>query len=186
MKRSTSMLIVVGACTGGTGEPSSPFDVEATWRVRCEAPDEPCDYPVRQVVKTIGVDPVDGRSGSCDLFDGILNVAVTWTAETGPGYAMGLYLGYDLATGFDLPSQCVVNVVEVDGRLWTAECLDAPPSPQFPCQVEAPALVAGALSLRLRCDGMESVPFQAGREANLGGGANPSAPINVVFSRCDL
>lgn len=187
MKRLVAMAIVVGACTGGTGEPPPPFDVQASWRVRCEAPDEPCDYPVRQVVRTIGVGTVDGRYATCDVFEGILNVTVGKSGSgSEPGFAIGLYLGYDRATGFDLPSHCVVNVGETDDRLWSAACLDAAPSPEFPCQVEGPALVAGALSLRLRCDAMGSVPFQAGRAANLGGGADASAPINLAISRCDL
>jgi hypothetical protein len=177
------------ACNGSEDSLPPPHDVQATWRVRCEAPDEACDYPVRAIVGSIGLDDPDGFDVGCDAADGALDVTVGKVTSvtpngTVPGFGLSIDVGYDPATGFDL-SRCAVLLGEDDERQWGGSCGATAPSPGFPCQLDAPTLVDGALALSLRCDGLGSIPFQVGRDADLASGADPSTPIALQISGCD-
>src|SRR5690348_12930435 len=88
------------ACHGNENTLPPPHDVQATWRVRCAAPDEPCDYPVRAIVGTIGPDDPDGFHVDCYAADGALDVSVgkvttVTPSGTTPGFALDFDVGYD-------------------------------------------------------------------------------------------
>lgn len=184
------VVAALAACNGSEDSRPPPHDVQATWRVRCPAPDEACDYPVRTIVGSIELDDPDGLYVGCDAADGALDVTVgkaTLVSSSGtvPGFSFSFDVGYGPATGFDL-SRCAVLLGEEDERQWGGSCDAAAPSPGFPCQLDNPTLVDGVLAVGLRCQSLTSIPFQTGREADLASGADATAPIALQISGCDV
>src|SRR5262245_27416004 len=142
MPRSTWLAFLLVACNGNDNTLPPAHDVQATWRVRCEAPNEPCDYPVRSLVGTIGPDDPGGLYVGCSAADGALDVTVgkvttVTPSESIPGYALNFDVGYSPATGFDL-SRCAILLGEDDERQWGGSCSSSAPSPGFPCQLDSP------------------------------------------------
>lgn len=178
------------ACNGSEPDLPPPHDVQASWQVRCEAPNEACTYPARTLSGSIGPDDPDGFHAGCLIDDGALDASVgksTFISSTSTiiGYGVSLDVGYDPATGFDL-SRCAVLFSEDNDRLWGGLCSAAPPSPGFPCQLDAPILVDGTFAARLHCEDAPSIPFQANRAANLTSGTDATAPIALQISACAI
>jgi hypothetical protein len=181
------LVFVAGACTSSS-DPAPVIQADGSWRVRCPAPAEACDYPARTITGSISIDDLD-RSASCDVDGTGVHVNIgkpsyTDPQGTRPGFNIGMTLGFAAGTGFDLARQCALMVSEEDGRGWGASCSEAGP-PATPCQLTSPMLQNGVFSATLRCEAMHSIPFQAGRDADLAAANDPAAPFTIQISPCN-